>query len=512
MRPFGTLSQFVSRGDGVYVLEDDLTVLRYLEIDNRSDEPLEILELWLVYTAAPYKTVGGFECDDELINDCWAMGVYTTEICSQPSKYTQRELIGPFSDYVIWDGVRRDKDIWGGDLRPASLTALYAFDRPEIVKNTLELLLSIQHAEGEEKGIIPGSGAYGQIFYEWTMWTVVNLWEYVLLTGDVGYLRENANRLIEVVAWMNKRMDRDGLISGLNSWMYSIDARGKISGLALAQKAAWDALHRLFALLDHPLRHFCQEQAERTKRSILAQFSVAGTPLLTMLPAGTKQRDRFAIDGNLWAILHDVADPPRAAAILQEVQERFWTERGSINVVPVFEESEDGAWWWEVLPKEAAVWRHNDTIWPYMSAYEALASFHAGQTDRGLEVMRRIGASHLNQGHRTYWEMMNRDGSLPVGNHGDTLSLSHAWGGSSSYGLQAYVAGIRPLEPGFASFSAKPALGGLKWMKAEVPTPHGIIEVEAERNPAGQIKGFVRHPQSIRCETGAGMEIVRRRP
>ncbi|MBP3961865.1 alpha-L-rhamnosidase C-terminal domain-containing protein [Paenibacillus lignilyticus] len=507
MRPFGTLSQFVAQGDGVYLLEEDLTALRYLEIENRSDEPLEIRKLWLAYTAAPYKTVGGFECDDELINECWAMGVYTTEICSQPSMYTQCELKGPYSDYVIWDGVRRDKDIWGGDLRPASLTALYAFDRPEIVKNTLELLLSIQHTTGEEKGIIPGSGAYGQIFYEWTMWTIVNLWEYVLLTGDIGYLRENKNRLLEVVAWMNKRMDTDGLINGLNSWMYSIDARGKISGLALAQKAAWDALVRLFALVGHPMQAYCREQAERTKRSILSQFSVIGTSLLTMMPAGTKHRDRFAIDGNLWAILHDVVDLSRAEAILHEVQEQFWTERGSINVVPVFEEPLDGAWWWNVLPKEAAVWRHNDTIWPYMSAYEALASFHAGQTDRGLEVMRRVGSSHLNQGHRTYWEMMNRDGSLPVGSFGDTLSLSHAWGGSSSYGLQAYVAGIQPLTPGFASFSAKPSLGGLKWIKAEVPTPHGIIEMEAERNRGGQVKGIVRHTGTIRCKAGEGMEI-----
>lgn len=511
MRPFGTLNRSILQEEDVYLLEDNLTVLRYLEIENRSDEELEIRKLWLAYTAAPYKTVGGFECDDELINECWAMGVYTTEICSQPSVYTQRELKGPYSDYVIWDGVRRDKDIWGGDLRPASLTALYAFDRPEIIKNTLELLLTIQHTAGEEKGIIPGSGAYGQIFYEWTMWTIVNLWEYVLLTGDLVYMRENVNRLLEVVSWMSRRMDTDGLISGLNSWMYSIDARGKISGLALAQKAAWDALVQLFAHVGHPMQAYCREQAERTKRSILSHFNVAGTPLLTMLPTGTRQRDHFAIDGNLWAILHDVVAPSRARAILQAVQEQFWTEHGSINVVPVFDESVDGAWWWDVLPKEAAVWRHNDTIWPYMSAYEALASFHAGQTDRGLEVMRRVGSSHLNQGHRTYWEMMNRDGSLPVGSLGDTLSLSHAWGGSSSYGLQSYVAGIQPLKPGFAIFSAKPALGGLKWIKAEVPTSHGIIELEAERNQAGQVKGIVRYPHSLLCEASEGLELTCRK-
>ncbi|MFD0670935.1 alpha-L-rhamnosidase C-terminal domain-containing protein [Cohnella sp. GCM10027633] len=506
MRPYGQADQWLPIGNGAYLLEEDLTVLRYLELDNRSGEPLSIRRLWLEYTAAPYQPVGGFECNDDLINECWTMGTYTVELCSQPSQYTQRSLQGPYSDYVIWDGVRRDKDIWGGDLRPASLTALYAFDKPEIVKNTIEMLLTLQHMEGEEQGIIPGSGAYGQIFYEWTMWTIVNLWEYVLLTGDLTYLRANVGRLCEVVTWMNRRMESDGLISGLNSWMYSIEARGKISGLAMAQKAAWDALDRLFALAEHPLQEYCRQQAERTKRSILAQFSVPGNPLLTMMPAGAKERDRYAIDGNLWAILHDVVDPARARLILREIEKQFWTERGSINVVPIFDEALDGEWWWDVLPQQSAVWRHNNNIWPYMSAYETLASFHAGQTDRGLEVMRRVGRSHLEQGHKTYWEMMNINGGLPIGDRGDTLSLTHAWGGTGSYGLQAYVAGVRPLTPGFGSFSVMPSLGSLDWIKAEVPTPHGLIEVEAERTRSGEVRGTVKCPGQTECRASAGME------
>jgi hypothetical protein len=508
--PAGVLAQW-ERAYGsadVYRLENSLSALRWLEIDNRSEEPVRIAECWLEYTAIPYGGAGGFECDDSAVNEAWAMGIYTVELCTQPSRFTQRPLAGPFSDYAIWDGVRRDKDVWGGDLRPASLVWLYAFDRPEVVKNTLEVLLSQQHAAGDEEGIIPGSGAYGQLFYEWTMWTVVNLWEYAWITGDLAYVEANRQRLIGILGWLERRAEADGLIDGLNSWMYSVDARGKISGLAMAQKAAWDALSALFGLLgDGERSAFCLQRSARTKQSILRSFAAPDSSLLTMLPPGEKPRDRFALDGNLWAVLHDVADRPRSLAMLQEIRRRFWTERGSINLAPPFDDEADGAWWWDALPKESAVWRHNNTVWPYMAAYEVMANFHVGDIARGLEVLRTVAESHLRQGHATYWEMMYPDGSLPFGDRGDLLSLCHAWGGTGSYALQAYVGGIRPSAPGFRRFAAAPELGPLRWVKAKVPTLYGPIELEAEATADGRVRGVLTRPAGTEATAAEGIEV-----
>lgn len=510
-KPFGTLDKIVPNdvGENDYILEDTLSVLRYLVINNTSNHTIEINAIRLEYTAAPYQYIGGFECSDSLVNQCWAMGAYSVELCSQPSNFTQKPLNGRFSDYVIWDGVRRDKDIWGGDLRPASLTALYAFDKPEIVKNTLDILMELQHKDGFEEGIIPGSGSYGQIFYEWTMWSIVNLWEYVLITGDMTYLRNSKSKLDRVIAWMERRSEADGLIHGKISWMYSIDARGKLSSLAMAQKAAWDALACIYAALnEHKVYLKCTHKANELKQIIITSFSKESSPLLTMLPVGSKARDHFSIDGNLWAILHDVVKGTRAKNILDEIENGFWTEHGSINVYPVFDE-DDGDWWSPDMTKESAVWRHNNNIWPYMGAYEVLARLSIGDVDKGLELMKRIGSSHLDQGHHTYWEMMNRDGSLPYGNNGDILSLCHAWGGLGSYALQAYVGGIRPAAIGFKEAIVKPQLGGLDWIQVKVPTAYGVIELEVEKNAkSGALKGQVKCPKEVKVDLGEGINIV----
>ena len=42
-----------------------------------------------------------------------------------------------------------------------------------------------------------------------------------------------------------------------------------------------------------------------------------------------------------------------------------------------------------------------------------------------------------------------------------------------------HTLGITPAEPGYASVRVNPALGGLDWAKATVPTPHGPLTVEA---------------------------------
>ncbi len=511
--PFGFAYSFLpvrtSAGHDVWLLEEGLTPLRYFRLVNDSGESLRLEQLWLDYTAAPYAYDGGFACDDELVNESWAMGAYTVELCSQPSRFTQRPLKGRYSDYVIWDGVRCDKDIWGGDLRPASLTALYAFDKPEIVKNTLDILLQLQHEEGEERGIIPGSGSYGQLFYEWTMWSIVNLWEYVRHTNDRAYAIVNRDRLVAVKGWMERKMGDDGLIAGLNSWMYSIQAKGKISGLALAQKAAWDAMAELFRYLKDPLWDSCMARSAQTAKGIWQAFGSSDSPLLTMVPAGEKPRVHYALDGNLWAVLHDVADRERSLLILDEIERQFGTDKGSINVVPMFDEELDGAWWWDVLDKEAAVWRHNGNVWPYMGGYEVMARMHAGQVDKGLDVLKRMSRSHLEQGHKTYWEMMYSDGSLPFGNNGDLLSLTHAWGGTGSYALQAYVGGIRPAEAGFAKTIVQPQLGSLQWIQTKVPTPLGVITLEAEQTANG-IRGVVEAPRGMKCEMADGLELKAR--
>jgi len=59
------------------------------------------------------------------------------------------------------------------------------------------------------------------------------------------------------------------------------------------------------------------------------------------------------------------------------------------------------------------------------------------------------------------------------------LDLNHAWGTVPLNIISGYVVGVMPLEPGFRKISIKPQLGGLKFVKAKVPTAAGTVYVDA---------------------------------
>ena len=42
-----------------------------------------------------------------------------------------------------------------------------------------------------------------------------------------------------------------------------------------------------------------------------------------------------------------------------------------------------------------------------------------------------------------------------------------------------YTLGVMPAEPGYTKARIAPRLGRLEWAKGNVPTPHGLIAVEA---------------------------------
>jgi hypothetical protein len=58
----------------------------------------------------------------------------------------------------------------------------------------------------------------------------------------------------------------------------------------------------------------------------------------------------------------------------------------------------------------------------------------------------------------------------------------HGWSSTPTRDLVVHTLGITPAEPGYASVRVAPALGDLDWARATVPTPHGPVTVEADRN------------------------------
>ena len=131
----------------------------------------------------------------------------------------------------------------------------------------------------------------------------------------------------------------------------------------------------------------------------------------------------------------------------------------------------------------------NDSVMPittpYMRFYELEALCALGEQQRVLKEMRSYWGGMLREGATTFWETYDPTEQYPqrlaMYGHRYGKSLCHAWGASPIYLLGKYYLGIQPTKAGYEAWECRPCLGGLKWMKGDVPTPHGNIHIEMTR-------------------------------
>lgn len=104
---------------------------------------------------------------------------------------------------------------------------------------------------------------------------------------------------------------------------------------------------------------------------------------------------------------------------------------------------------------------------PYMEKYVLEALCLMGYHEDAAARMKLRYREMLESGAPTLWEL------FPTGG-----SANHAWSGGPLVIMSRYLAGVRPLKPGFEKFLVKPVLlKNMKKLEAAVPTGKGTIEV-----------------------------------
>lgn len=491
-------------------LHEEIAAFRFFGLCNDSETTAVIENITMEASEFPEKPVGHFECSDPLINKAWQMGIDSVHLCTQPGDHSLNPVFGPFGqNYVQWDGCRRDREIWGGDLRTASLAWYYNFADNSPVANSLYLILSAQHDGCSEHGLFPASASTHQTFYEWALWAVVGLWEYYLHTGDQKLLFVSSLVLPKFLTWCEKKFaeHEDGWMHGNMSWMYTLPfEKQAMPGLQAVAVLALDAMVELFSAISksknnrqvmiqnengimeessNPFIIF-QQQCLKLRKNIMDRFDNAffdkrlkAYRFINNDPWGKPRSDLCT---NCWAILADIVPVNKRIQLLENLNHLHGKEWGRMNLAPVIEEIDSS---------------HNEMIWPYSIAFEISARFYTGDADGALKLLRDQTALLDEQGYSTLPEAVYPDGSPPIKGapHG-TLSLCHAWASQSSWALQRYLLGVFPLTPGWETFSCKPLPSRIEWTRGKISTPHGIIEVELEsRN--GKTQGILRHPLAI---------------
>lgn len=82
------------------------------------------------------------------------------------------------------------------------------------------------------------------------------------------------------------------------------------------------------------------------------------------------------------------------------------------------------------------------------------------------------------------WKALLASGPTAFRECWDGGSYCHGWSATPSRDLLVHTLGVTPAEPGYARVRVAPRLGHLRWARGAVPSPHGLITVEADHERA----------------------------
>ncbi|WP_262247963.1 alpha-L-rhamnosidase-related protein [Parapedobacter soli] len=414
---------------------------RFVRIDLLDgDAELHLKEVRAIssYRDIPY--LGSFHSSDERLNRIWQTGAYTVHLNMQ--------------DY-LWDGIKRDRLVWVGDLHPEVATVNAVFGYNEVVPKSLDLARDVTPLPGWMSGIST-----------YSMWWIILHHDWYMHHGDLAYLREQQPYLAGLVRQIAGKVRQDG-------------------------KEEMDG-HRF---LDWPTSE--DPVAIHAGLQAMTQWSLAIAVELSEIlgDTETKQVAADAVD-RLSRYTPDAGSTKQAAALM-----------ALVGMMPA-EQAE------EVLFAGGAA--NLSTFYGY---YMLQAMAKAGNYGGAMEVIREYWGGMLDLGATTFWEHFDigwiknagridelvPDGKIDVhGDYGDYCyvgfrhSLCHGWASGPTAWLTEHVLGIKVLEPGSKRISVKPHLGDLDFVEGTYPTPYGVLRVKHEKQADGQVKSTIHAPKGVK--------------
>jgi hypothetical protein len=437
----------------------------------------------------PSRLAGWFNSSDEELNKIWHAGVYTVQVNtdradtakSWPYGEGERDHAdGQLSgldpdDEVIYDGGKRDRLVWQGDLAVQNPVSYVSTWNLPAVDNSLVHLAQQQL----EDGFVPASSQMGphnagerRNYGEYVTWFVFNMAEHYRYTGDRAFLTRWWPAIRRAAAWLEsvRAQDPRGLIGFAevrSCGHYGYSDCGHETYVNALYKRNLDQLATLAgALGDTAAARTYAARAGEVARAIEAQLwdEQAGAYRLSReLPAVHPQ------DGNAAAVLTGVAQGDRATRALAFLRASTWARYGSLTVSPE-----------EQNPSLSPFYA------PLPSGFEAEARFGLAGDPRGLEAEDGVALLKRFWGHQlrqdpgsTFVEHLQPSG---YPNLSQFSSLAHGWASGPTVVLSRRVLGVDPTEAGYARFDVAPQPAGLEWAEGAVPTPHGQIRTGWRRD------------------------------
>lgn len=161
------------------------TGFRFVRIELTDDTPLHIFNVFAESTEPYFKREAYIKTSDTELNKIIDTAAYTLRLNLQNG--------------YIWDGIKRDRLVWCGDLHQEIINAMYLFGDNKYITNSLEFLKN-DTPSTEWINYIPTYSA----------WWVINLCDYYKLSGNTQFFEENKTYAKDVLKHIDDCIDANG--------------------------------------------------------------------------------------------------------------------------------------------------------------------------------------------------------------------------------------------------------------------------------------------------------------
>ncbi len=396
---------------------------------------------------------GSFECDDLLLNKIWDTAARTVHLNMQN---------------FLWDGIKRDRLVWIGDMHAEISAIMGIFGYNEVVESSLDLIKENTPADKWMNGIP-----------SYSFWWLIIRHDWYMYTGDAEYVKKDGKYISDMTAHILDSISDDGS----DAFVSAMDEKDKTNPY-MKYFIDWETL----GTPDSKSGFYAV--AIMALRSCITLCEVIGDSLLAQKCADKIKKIRAFT-------LPDTYEKQAAAlAVLADMKNAEEINKKILSREPIAD------------------------ITAYLGYYMLLAKGKADDVRGALEIIKLYWGRMLELGATSFWESFDYPASfdaapideiVPEGKkdiHGDfgaycykgfRCSLCHGWACGPAPFITRYVLGVEVLEPGCRRVRVKPNMAGLGWIRGTYPTPRGNIEIYAQ-NKNGEIITEIKVPEGVIAE------------
>lgn len=388
------------------------------------------------YRDIPY--LGSFHCSDKRLDNIWQTGAYTVHLNMQE---------------YLWDGIKRDRLVWIGDMHPEVMTVGTVFGNHEVVRKSLDYV-----REGTPSGWMNGICSY-------SLWWIIIHHHLYQWYGDMDYLQQQKGYLSSLLDRVIENVDgsKENYADGRFIDWPSNDKPDVIhAGLqALTVRALEAGAEMSEWINDEYLRERCSKTAARMREYV--PDAVGNSQAAALL----------SIQGMMDA-------EEASKIIIENGPEKFTSFMGYY----LLEALAKGGHYTEAMDLISKYWGKMLDL----GATTFWEDFNYADAENAARIDEIVPEDkfdiHADGGAWCYVGLRH--------------SFCHGWASGPTTWLSRHVLGIEPVGVGFKQVRIEPHLGDLQWAEGTFPTPYGVISVRHEKKVDGTVVSDIKLPKGIK--------------